>query len=207
MRKSLIGIGLVFIAQNVFAAVPTTDFAVLAQVQQQVAKAAEQISQLKQQYNQAKEQFNQNMSWEVGNGWHGIQSSLPQTSYLPADWQDITKIDVSTLRQRYGLTSDDPKEQDFYDRQLRYLGANEKAYTAQQQHVRRLKALEAKANTVRTPREREELMTALQSEQQQMAIEHQQLESLNESMNREDRIETARVNADFGKQFQSKRRP
>lgn len=177
--------------------IPTVDVANIAQLvsnaQQQAKQALNQLNETKAAIQQAKSQYDHYKNLVTGNNQLGNFLNDPLLNkVLPLnDWSDIysdTK-NLSDLRNRYGLTSSDPKIQQVFDKLLQQAGALEDNYNASSQRVDNAEQLRQRLNTVQTPQEREELALRLQQEQLELQNQQIKLQNIQMLMEQKERIE------------------
>ncbi|EET2714436.1 P-type DNA transfer protein VirB5 [Escherichia coli] len=177
--------------------IPTVDVANIAQLvsnaQQQAKQALDQLNETKAAIKQAKSQYDHYKNLVTGNNQLGNFLNDPLLNkVLPLnDWNDIysdTK-NLSDLRNRYGLTSSDPKIQQVFDKLLQQAGALEDNYNASSQRVDNAEQLRQRLNTVQTPQEREELALRLQQEQLELQNQQIKLQNIQMLMEQKERIE------------------
>lgn len=185
MKKKLLMMAVLMTSPQAHAQFATVDVANAAQVAKVVAEAKNQLEKMQDQIDLLK-----------GNDWSGAFGSLENNrDFIPMeDWTEIDDIDVSNKREQYGLVSDDPRTQAKYDRRLRYLIANESAYSAQQQHLANIEALSNRAAGMETPQEREELANAIALESAAMQSDQNRIATINENMDRESKLKADAAN-------------
>lgn len=197
MKKSSIALSAFLFVNSAYAQIPVTDAAGLAQAVQMVTEA-------QKQYEQIKNNFDETMSAIEGNDWSYFASEVSNDyDFIPMeDWSDIEDIDVTALRNRYGLHSDDPEMQEMYDQRMRYLAANESAYASQQQHLENIEALRSRASSIQTPQKREELANAISLEVAAMQSDQNRIETINQNMDRDAKLREMAANRELREMFQ-----
>ncbi|NWO07377.1 MAG: hypothetical protein HLX50_17320, partial [Alteromonadaceae bacterium] len=117
MKRLLVGLMVAVLSNSTYAQIPVTDAAGLAQAVQQVAKAQKMIEEAKRRYEQVQDNFKENMDAIEGNDWSYIAGQMKNDyDFIPREnWEDIEDMDVTAMRDRYGLRSDDPEMQEVYD--------------------------------------------------------------------------------------------
>ena len=198
--------------------IPTVDVAAIAQavmdaMQQameaadQLAAAEEQISELQRQYEQAQEQFEDLKDMTTGNSRYGTKYWSEQMyDYIPTSptqgsWEDIyqemNEGMLEQYRNKYGLTSDDPLQQEVFDTQLTNLRTLENAHRANNLRLENLKNLQALADAATTPQEKEDIQTRLITEQAAINNESNRLATVQSLMARNDEMLRQKQNREF----------
>lgn len=165
--------------------VPTVSPAELAQMaanaQQQAKEALAQLNKAKEAIAQAKSQYDHYKGLIEGNSNLGDFLNDPLVNDLipMGDWEQIYNDanNLPDLRQRYGLTSDDPVVQKAFDKLLMKADVLEKEKITSDTRVQNAKKLRAKLNAVQTPQEKQDL--ALRYQQELLEIQTQQLRMQN----------------------------
>ncbi|MCS4315584.1 type IV secretion system protein VirB5 [Pseudomonas sp. BIGb0381] len=161
--------------------IPTVDVASLAQMamdaQRQAKEALDQLNAAKEAIEQAKAQFDHYKSLVTGNSKLGDFLDNPELNKtLSLDgWEDIYQDarDLGSLRDRYGLVSDDINVQKSFDKLLAVTDALERNYDASTQRVKNAQALRTKLDEVQTPQEKEDLQ--LRYQQELLELQNQQM--------------------------------
>lgn len=200
MRRSPLILALVLSLSNlsVFAGgIPTVSVAELTQMvknaQQQARESLAQLEKAKESILQAKNQYEHYKSITQGNDKLGDFLNDPQIKQLLpiGDWQEIyyrTK-DLTSLRNRYGLTSNDPKVQAFFDRLLTQAGTLEEQYKATNKRIATAEGLRRQLNRVETPKDREQLALRYQQEMLEMQAQQMQLQNARYLMEQNEKME------------------
>lgn len=165
--------------------VPTISVAELTQLvmnaQQQAKEALAQLEAARDAISQAKGQYDHYKSIVQGNDKLGDFLNDPLLNeLLPVkDWKTLydQTADLGNLRERYGLSSNNPDVQAAFDKMLMQADVLEKQYNATGQRIQNAKALRGQLNTVEDPKAREQL--ALRYQQEQLEIQNQQLQLQN----------------------------
>lgn len=161
--------------------IPTADLANLAQMaldaQRQAKEALDQLTAAKEAIEQAKSQYDNYKSLITGNDQLGRfldNPALNKTLSLDA-WEDIYQQarDLGTLRQRYGLVSDDIDVQKMFDKMLSVTDALERNYEASTERVKNAQAMRAKLDQAQTPQAKQDLQ--LRYEQEHLELQNQQM--------------------------------
>lgn len=208
MRRSSLILALVLSLSNlsVFAGgIPTVSVAELTQMvknaQQQARESLAQLEKAKESILQAKNQYEHYKSIMQGNDKLGDFLNDPQIKQLLpiGDWQEIyyrTK-DLTSLRNRYGLTSNDPKVQAFFDRLLTQAGTLEEQYKATNKRIATAEGLRRQLNRVETPKDREQLALRYQQEMLEMQAQQMQLQNARYLMEQKEKMEREKINQDI----------
>lgn len=204
MKRLLVGLMVAVLSNSTYAQIPVTDAAGLAQAVQQVAKAQKMIEEAKRRYEQVQDNFKENMDAIEGNDWSYIAGQMKNDyDFIPREnWEDIEDMDVTAMRDRYGLRSDDPEMQEVYDQRMRYLAANEAAYSSQKQHLENIEELRSRAASLQDPHQREELANAISLEVAAMQSDQNRIETINRNMDRDAKLREMSANRDLREMFQ-----
>lgn len=191
--------------------IPTVDVASIAQMAanavQQASEAAAQLEQAKRAISEAQSQFEKTKGMITGNSGYGSQyNNKDLTDYLPTSttmnsWEKIyDQMDSSTLqamRDEYGLKSDEPLQQEVFDKQLTHLYTSETAYKANNRRIENIQALQAEADQAQTPQEKQDIATRISTEQAAIANESNRLATAKELMDRQERLYAQKQNKEF----------
>lgn len=176
--------------------IPTVDAATLAQSVLNGLEAAQQAKDQMQAYadqmNQAKDLFEQNKDMISGNWKLGdfLDSQL-MNNILPSDWEKIYNNieDLTNLREKFGLTSDDPSVQKQYDKLLAGYDVMNKSLEANNQRVENLQKLGGLLNSANTPQQKEDLNLRFQMEYVNMQNEQIRLQNVSALMEKQKELE------------------
>lgn len=191
--------------------VPTVDVVSIAQLAsnalQQAAEAAAQLEQAKRAISEAQSQFDKTKAMLTGNSRYGGQyNNSDLTDYLPTtatlnSWEKIyDSMDSGTLqgmRNKYGLTSEEPLQQEAFDRKLAHLHTTEAAYKANNLRLVNIQNLQAAADEAQTPQEKQDIQTRIQTEQANIANESNRLATAKELMDRQEKLYAQKQNKEF----------
>jgi type IV secretion system protein VirB5 len=134
----------------------------------QAKQALDALSAAKDGIRQAEQQYNNYKSIVTGNDQLGGFLNNPALNkVLPlGEWSDVysTVQDISSLRRRYGLTSDNASVQQQFDRMLAATDALERTYNASTERVKNAEQLRARLDQVQTPQQKEDLQLRYQQE-------------------------------------------
>lgn len=190
---------------TIASGIPTVDVASIAQLtlnaKQQADEALAQLNKAREAIQQAKAQYDHYQGLVTGNDKLGSFLNDPLLNQvLPlSDWNNIyteTK-NLADLRNRYGLTSSDPKVQGAFDQLLSQASTLENTYNAASQRIKNAEQLRQRLNIVQTPQQREELGLRLQQEQLELQNQQIQLQNVKMLMEQEDRIKDKKRAQDF----------
>ncbi|ENE6639022.1 conjugal transfer protein [Salmonella enterica] len=211
MKKTIVKAALLSLAistGNVSASgIPTVDAANLAQVVLNGLEAAQhakdQMNAYTDMMSQAQNQFEQNKDLISGNWKLGdfLDSQL-MNSILPNDWENIYNnvTDLTNLRDKFGLKSDDPVIQKQYDKLLAGYDVMNKATKANNQRVENLQKLGSLLNSANTPQQKEDLNLRFQMEYVNMQNEQNRLNNISmlmenqKKLDEQERIKTFKEN-------------
>lgn len=208
MRRSPLILALVLSLSNlsVFAGgIPTVSVAELTQMvknaQQQARESLAQLEKAKESILQAKNQYEHYKSIMQGNDKLGDFLNDPKIKQLLpiGDWQEIyyrTK-DLTSLRNRYGLNSNDPKVQAVYDGLLTQAWTLEEQYKATNKRIQTAEGLRRQLNRVETPKDREQLALRYQQEMLEMQAQQMQLQNARYLMEQKEKMEREKINQDI----------
>lgn len=165
--------------------IPTISPAELLQMQQnaqqQAKEALAQLNKAKEAIAQAKSQYDHYRGLIEGNSNLADFLNDPLVNDLIplGDWTTIYNDakNLPDLRQRYGLTSEDPAVQKVFDKLLMKADILEKEKNASDTRVQNAKKMRAKLNVVQTPQEKQDL--ALRYQQELLELQTQQLRMQN----------------------------
>ncbi|WP_225776369.1 P-type DNA transfer protein VirB5 [Pseudomonas sp. Marseille-Q5115] len=168
--------------------VPTLDAVTAAILESnavaQAKQALEALNTAKDGIRQVEQQYNNYKSIVTGNDKLGAFLDNPSVNkVLPlGEWSDVydTAQNIASLRDRYGLTSDNASVQAKFDRMLSAMDALERNYKATTERVSNAEQLRAKLNGVQTPQQKEDLQLRYQQElleqqNQQMRLANMQM--------------------------------
>ncbi|MEO4017592.1 P-type DNA transfer protein VirB5 [Pseudomonas rossensis] len=168
--------------------VPTVDVAAATLLQNnavaQAAQALDALNNAKNGIDQARQQYENYKGMVSGNDKLGGFLNNPSLNkVLPlGDWSQVysTVSDIASLRERYGLKSDDASVQEKFDRMLAAADALERNYDASTERISNAEGLRAKLNEVDTPQQKQDLQLRYQQElleqqNQQMRLANMQM--------------------------------
>jgi type IV secretion system protein VirB5 len=185
--------------------IPTVDVAAGLLLQQNaVAQAAQAASALKQALDgitQARQQYENYKSIITGNDKLGDFLNNPELNkMLPmGDWADMysTVKDIASLRERYGLKSDNASVQEKFDKILAGADALQRTYDASTQRVKDAEQLRAQLNQVETPQQKADLQLRYQQELIEQQNDQMRLTNLQMLQQQQETIENTRRSQAF----------
>lgn len=192
------------------AGIPVFDAAGIAQMvldateqaqrfKQQVDMIRNQIEEAKNQLNEAKRQgdFYEDMVNTFTDSYVNALNSPSSGNYLAhLDWESIYNQgnDISSLRAKYGLISDDPKMQAHYDKMLQNHTVQETHYNKSVERQNRIIKLSSLIQSADTPAKKADLTNALEFERIALMNEQQMIALTQKLMEQQRDLETrARV--------------
>ncbi|WP_421556737.1 P-type DNA transfer protein VirB5 [Pseudomonas kitaguniensis] len=150
----------------------------------QASQAANALKTAKDGIEQVRDQYNNYKSIVTGNDKLGNFLSNPSINkVLPlGEWSQLYSDvkDIASLRERYGLKSENQSVQARFDRVLSAMDALEKTYDASTERVKNAELLRAKLNEVQTPQQKEDLQ--LRFQQEYLEVQNQQMRLANMKM-------------------------
>jgi type IV secretion system protein VirB5 len=203
---------------GVFAAgVPTTDIIGNAQMAADALRDAQQaaaaLQEAQRAVEQAKSQFNELKNLTTGNSGYGsLLNDSRLTSYLPTtttsgSWSTIyDKMNMGrldSLRNEYGLISEDPLQQEVYDKKLTNLATAEDQYQANNVRLQNIKDLQAQADAAVTPQQKEDVSNRIKTEQAAIANESNRQATAKDLMEKQDDLLAQKQNDAFDKFLQT----
>jgi type IV secretion system protein VirB5 len=188
--------------------IPTLDAAtgiILENNAVQTAKqAADALKQAKDGIDQVREQYENYKSIITGNDKLGDFLNNPALNkVLPMDgWSNLYSSvkDIASLRERYGLTSDNASVQDRFDKILAGADALERMYDAGTQRVKNAEQLRAQLNQVETPQQKADLQLRYQQElleQQNQQAQMATMQMLQRQQEKADNAKRAQAFSDY----------
>ncbi|PBP65852.1 P-type DNA transfer protein VirB5 [Pseudomonas syringae] len=168
----------------------------------QAKQAYDALTTAKDAISQAAQEYNHYKSIITGNDMLGGFLNDPALNrVMPmGDWAEVysTGRDIVSLRDRYGLTSDNASVQQKFDQMMSVADALERNYNASTERVKNAEFLRARLNEVTTPQQKEDLQLRYQQElieqqNQQMRLANMQmLQQQQEKMENEKRAQAFR---------------
>ena len=190
--------------------IPVADPASLMQMvknaSEQAKQAMDQLKATKDQLMQAKSQFEAMKSATQGNARLGDVFNDPTlTSYLPKSaWKDVYSMSqgyLSTLRQTYGLKSNDTRQQQEFDELLSRANTLEKAYASSVQRQKNIEDMAVNLNSTQTQQQREDLLNRLQYEHIQLKNEQMRLDTIQKLMDVQEKANQKQAAQEFGRKL------
>lgn len=179
------------------AGVPTLDAVTAAILESnavaQAKQALDALSTAKDGIRQVEQQYNNYKSIVTGNDKLGAFLDNPSVNkVLPlGEWSDVydTAQNIASLRDRYGLTSDNATVQAKFDRLLSAMDALERNYKATTERVSNAEQLRAKLNEVQTPQQKEDLQLRYQQELLEQQNQQMRLANMKMLQDEQEKIE------------------
>lgn len=207
LKKTALAIALIVSSPSYSAGIPTIDVAAIAQMVkdgvEQVQRFKEQMDAVRSQIEEAKNQLNeakrQGQFYEdmVNNYTDVFENALiiPDASdYLThGSWDSIydsQSNDINSLRNKYGLKSDDPKMQAYYDSLLQNHSLQEKQYESSVARQNRLVTLSQLFQSADTPAKKADLANSLEFEKIQLENERALAANMQALMQQQRNLET-----------------
>jgi type IV secretion system protein VirB5 len=192
--------------------IPTLDAAtglILENNAIQTAKqAADALKQAKDGIDQARQQYENYKSIITGNDKLGDFLNNPALNkVLPmGDWADLYSSvqDIASLRDRYGLKSDNSSVQQQFDKILAGADALERMYDAGTQRVNNAQQLRAQLNQVETPQQKADLQLRYQQELLEQQNQQAQLATLQMLEQKQEKIENTKRGQAFSDYMRGK---
>ncbi|WP_171027768.1 type IV secretion system protein [Photobacterium damselae] len=165
------------------------------QFKQRMDSVRQQISEAKNQLDEAKRQGEHYKKMVEGHS-DLFENALndPSASRFLANsqWEDIYSHigDISSLRDKFDLKSDDPIVQKQYDSILKNYAFQEKTYQASVERYNRITKLTSMLKSADTPAKKADLANSIEFERVQLANDNQLIQDMQELMDRQEAIET-----------------
>ncbi|ODJ92720.1 P-type DNA transfer protein VirB5 (plasmid) [Pseudomonas viridiflava] len=165
----------------------------------QAKQAYDALTTAKDAISQAAQEYNHYKSIITGNDMLGGFLNDPALNQVMpmGEWADVysTGRNIASLRDRYGLTSDNASVQAKFDQMMSVADALERNYNASTERVKNAEILRARLNEVTTPQQKNDLQLRYQQElieqqNQQMRLANMQmLQQQQEKMENEKRAQ------------------
>lgn len=185
--------------------VPTAD-AVNAMLLQsnamaQAKQALDALSTAKDAIRQAEQQYNNYKGIVTGNDkLGGFLNNPALNKVLPlGDWSEIyTSVqDIGSLRQRYGLKSDNVSVQARFDQMLAATDALERMYNASSERVKNAELLRARVDEVQTPQQKADLQLRFEIEKIEQQNQQTRLANMQMLQVQQEKIANEKRGQDF----------
>lgn len=167
----------------------------------QAKQALDALNAAKDGIRQAEQQYNNYKSMVSGNDQLGGFLNNPALNkVLPlGTWSDVYSgvQDIASLRNRYGLTSDNASVQQKFDRMLSATDALERTYNASTERVKNAEQLRAKLDQVQTPQQKEDLQLRYQQEMLEQQNQQMRLANMQMLQQQQDKIDNTKQAQDF----------
>ncbi|PHX27867.1 MULTISPECIES: P-type DNA transfer protein VirB5 [Pseudomonas syringae group] len=167
----------------------------------QAKQAMDALTTAKDAIRETAQQYNHYKSIVTGNDMLGGFLNDPALNkVMPmGDWADVysTGRDIVSLRERYGLTSDNASVQAKFDQILSAADALERNYNASTERVKNAELLRERLNEVKTPQQKEDLQ--LRYQQELIELQNQQMRLANMQMlqEKQEEIEEKKKQQDY----------
>lgn len=150
----------------------------------QAKQAMDALSTAKEAISETAKQYNHYKGIITGNDMLGGFLNDPALNrVMPmGDWAEVysTGRDIVSLRDRYGLTSDNASVQQKFDQMMSAADALERNYKASTERVKNAELLRSRLNEVTTPQQKEDLQ--LRYQQELIELQNQQMRLANMQM-------------------------
>jgi type IV secretion system protein VirB5 len=110
---------------------------------------------------------------------------------------------LDSLRNQYGLISEDPLQQEVYDKKLTNLATAEDQYQANNVRLQNIKDLQAQADAAVTPQQKEDVSNRIKTEQAAIANEANRQATAKDLMEKQDDLLAQKQNDEFDKFMQT----
>lgn len=162
----------------------------------QAKQALDALNTAKDAIRKAEQQYDNYKSMVSGNDQLGGFLDNPSLNHvLPmGEWSDVYSSvqDIGSLRNQYGLTSDDPSVQARFDRMLATSDALQRTYDASTERVKNAEQLRAKLNEVQTPQQKADLQLRYQQETLELQNQQMRLENIKMLQDQQDKLVNAK---------------
>jgi type IV secretion system protein VirB5 len=177
--------------------IPTVDVASILQLTVNAAAQAQQaldaLQETRRGIEQARAEYEDYKGAITGNDRLGDFLNSPTLNkVLPTGgWSDVysSARDLAGLRQRYGLTSDNPQVQAAFDKMLVTADTLEKDYDASTERVNNAQQLRAQLNVVQTPQQKQDLQLRYQQEMLELQNQQMRVANMQALMEQKEKIE------------------
>lgn len=213
LKPTLLALSLAITTPNLALAsgIPTVDAAGIATT---IAENLKTLEQLKEQLNAAKEQIQQAKdfakneirrfegNWNLGD----LISNDDFLRTLPKEAKDIlignaNTFNLDNLRNKYGLSSDNPLTQKSYDALMKYTERMNNVYENTLKRIKNLEKLKVLANTATTPAQKQDVANKLALEQLSFNQEQQALKQMEEAIKTQESLARDKAKLDFSQQL------
>uniref|UniRef100_UPI003CF152A5 type IV secretion system protein n=1 Tax=unclassified Pseudomonas TaxID=196821 RepID=UPI003CF152A5 len=115
------------------------------------------------------------------------------------EWSDVydTVQNIASLRDRYGLKSDNATVQAKFDRMLAAMDALERNYKATTERVSNAEQLRAKLNEVQTPQQKEDLQLRYQQELLEQQNQQMRLANMQMLQQQQEKLQSKKLEQDI----------
>ncbi|EAR2772343.1 TPA: type IV secretion system protein [Salmonella enterica] len=193
---SLVVSGFLFNSSAFASGIPVVDAASIAQMVKDAATEAQHakeqmdayaniISQAKSQFEETKDMISGN--WKLGDF---VDQQL-MNGLIPDDWEEIyNDMDsLVSLREKFGLKSDNADVQKQYDKLLSGYNVLDQAEEVNNTRVENLKQLGNLLDSAETPQQKEDLKLRIQLEQANIQNEQIRLQNVKDMMDKQEKLD------------------
>ncbi|ECO4189895.1 conjugal transfer protein [Salmonella enterica] len=193
---SLVVSGFLFNSSVFASGIPVVDAASIAQMVKDAATEAQHakeqmdayaniISQAKSQFEETKDMISGN--WKLGDF---VDQQL-MNGLIPDDWEEIyNDMDsLVSLREKFGLKSDNADVQKQYDKLLSGYNVLDQAEEVNNTRVENLKQLGKLLDSAETPQQKEDLKLRIQLEQANIQNEQIRLQNVKDMMDKQEKLD------------------
>lgn len=167
----------------------------------QAKQALDALKQAKEGIDQARQQYDHYKGIITGNDMLGDFLNDPALNrVMPmGDWSDVysTVKDVASLRERYGLVSENASIQEKFDKILAGADSMERMYDASTQRVKNAEQLRAQLNVVQTPQQKADLQLRYQQELLEQQNQQMRLANMQALMQQQEKAENTKRSQAF----------
>lgn len=185
--------------------IPTVDIAAAIELKAnavaQATQALDALKQAKKGIDEARQQYENYKGIITGNDKLGNFLNNPALNKIMpmGDWASIysTVKDISSLRDRYGLKSDNASVQQQFDRILAGADMLERTYDASVSRVENAAQLRTLLNTAETPQQKADLQLRYQQEFLELQNQQMRIANIQALMNQKKEIENTKRSRAF----------
>ncbi len=217
LKPTLLALSLAIAAPNLALAsgIPTVDAAGIAttiaenlktleQLKEQLAAAQEQIEQAKDFARNEIRRFEGN--WNLGD----LISNDDFLRTLPQQAKDIlignsNSYDMSSLRNKYGLSSENAQTQKSYDALMKYAERMNDVYQNTLKRIKNLEKIKDLANAATTPAQKQDVANKLALEQLSFNQEQEALKQMEVAIKTQEKLARDKAKLEFSQQMKKER--
>lgn len=217
LKPTLLALSLAITAPNLALAsgIPTVDAAGIATT---IAENLKTLEQLKEQLDAAKEQIEQAKdfarneirrfegNWNLGD----LISNDDFLRTLPKQAKDIlignsNSFDMGSLRNKYGLSSDNPQTQRSYDALMKYTERMNDVYQNTLKRIKNLEKIKNLADSASTPAQKQDVANKLALEQLSFNQEQEALKQMEVAIKTQEKLARDKAKLEFSKEMKKER--